>query len=352
MIVFFTVAVSIAKAQGDYSESARYVPRDLSQLIPQKKGKKKQSPPPNVGVPGAPTVSSSISIPISVLDPKGVRIPNLKKEDFKVFIGDKEAEIKSFAWTTGPMNVVLLIDASPSAAHKPQEVQQITSLLVDQFVPEDKIMLAEFSDRLNVLTDFTTDRDVLRKAIGKFPAGDGTSLYDSVAKLFSDRILTANSNTVVVLVTDGVDTTSFKQDYAGSISAVEGSQMSVFPIYLDTLSANAQPAMPAPGSWQAVFANIPGVYVPQPRYQAQDMTKAYEVGQLYLSDLVFATGGTAFTVPGFRATPAEIAKHIHERYFITVQPSDSLVSELRYPVRVRVNIPNVAVIARGSYIAK
>jgi len=267
-------------------------------------------------------------------------------------------EIRSFETAAASLDVVLLIDTSPSASLKPKEVQRIAGLLADQFGGEDRIMVAEFNARLKVLTDFTTDHDLIKKAIKKFSEGDGTALYDTVAQLFTDRIQTANKETVVLLLTDGVDTTSVKQNYLSSLAAVERSNVAIFPIYMDTLPSATGNVGRLPGSIgnsDAIINLIDnlrrnGYFT---GYKSpEDMKKAYEVGKLYLNDMVFATGGRAFTVPAFEATPAEIMRQVHERYFVTVQPADAMNTGQRYPVRVRVNIPNLAVIARGSYIAK
>ena len=80
-----------------------------------------------------------ISIPVSVFDRDGLYIPNLHKDDFKIFEDGNEQEVAYFGTTEKPFTVVLLIDVSPSTAYKIEEIQNAAIAFVDQLKIQMKL---------------------------------------------------------------------------------------------------------------------------------------------------------------------------------------------------------------------
>ena len=121
-----------------------------------------------------------VTIPVSVFDRNGLYVPNLRQGDFKIFEDGKEQEIAYFGTSDKPFTVVLLIDTSPSTDYKIDEIRSAAVAFVDQLKPQDKVMVIEFDGNVNVLTELTSDRPQIYKAISKADFGYGTSLYDAV----------------------------------------------------------------------------------------------------------------------------------------------------------------------------
>src|SRR5262249_40381295 len=106
-----------------------------------------------------------VSIPVSVTDRDGKYIPNLRKEDFRVWEDGVEQQVAYFASTEKPFTVALIIDTSGSTREKLGDIQDAAMAFIDQLRPDDKVMVISFDDKIRVLAQATSDRHVLRGAV-------------------------------------------------------------------------------------------------------------------------------------------------------------------------------------------
>ncbi|MEQ1643692.1 MAG: hypothetical protein ABL959_09640, partial [Pyrinomonadaceae bacterium] len=80
-----------------------------------------------------------ISIPVSVFDKYGLYIPGLRQSDFKIFENGIEQKIEYFGVQDKPFTVALLIDTSPSAQYKIEEIHAAAEAFVAQLSPQDRV---------------------------------------------------------------------------------------------------------------------------------------------------------------------------------------------------------------------
>ncbi|MGC2235174.1 MAG: VWA domain-containing protein [Pyrinomonadaceae bacterium] len=282
--------------------------------------------------------TSLITIPVSVFDRNGIYIPNLSQEDFKVFEDGKEQEIGYFATSEKPFTVILLLDTSPSTEYKIEEIQNAAIAFVNQLKPQDSVMVIEFAWNVHVLTDVTSDRQKIYKAIKKADFGDGTSLYDAVNNALKKRLSKIEGRKAIVLFTDGVDTTSDAATYDSTLNLAEESDVTIFPIYYNTFSDNNR--------------RNGGIFNPFPR---NGTTRSeYAVGKKYIDDLAAVTGGRVFpaesTPGGLTGAFEGIAEELRRQYNIGYYPQEAGQIGQRKQIKVRVNRPNLVIRARDSYI--
>jgi VWFA-related protein len=287
--------------------------------------------------------TSLITIPISVFDRNGLYIPNLTQENFKIFEDGKEQEIAYLATSEQPFTVVLLIDVSPSTAFKIEAIQDAAIAFVNQLKAQDSVMVIEFDQGVHVLSKPTNDRQKLAKAIRKADFGNGTSLYDAVDDALRKKLSKISGRKAIVLFTDGVDTTSYKQDYDSTLRLAEESDSLIFPIYYNTFFDQRNGGVlgiPFPGG---------GILGSQGNSSAD-----YALGRKYLEDLSAVTGGRVFkagsTNQTLIATFESIAEELRRQYNIGYYPSDTGQAGQRKQIKVRVNRPNLVIRARDSYI--
>lgn len=133
-----------------------------------------------------------------------------------------------------PFTIILLIDISPSAKYKITEIQDAAYAFVDALSGQHKIIVVQFDQNTNVLTEPTSDKDKLYDSIKKIGFGDGTSLYDTVDFVFEKLLRDVKSRSAIVLFSDGVDTTSRKADYDRTVIKAEKSDTLIFPVYYNT----------------------------------------------------------------------------------------------------------------------
>ena len=286
--------------------------------------------------------TSLITIPVAVFDRNGLYIPNLKQEDFKIFEDGKEQEIAYLATSENPFTVVLLIDVSPSTAFKIEAIQDAAIAFVNQLKAQDSVMVIEFDQGVHVLSKPTNDREKLAKAIRKADFGNGTSLYDAVDDALRKKLSKIQGRKAIVLFTDGVDTTSYKQNYDSTLRLAEESDSLIFPIYYNTFFDQRN------GGGGLGFP-FPGGMGSQGNSSAD-----YALGRKYLEDLSAVTGGRVFkagsTNQTLTATFESIAEELRRQYNIGYYSSDGGQAGQRKQIKVRVDRPNLVIRARDSYI--
>lgn len=359
LILFFAFTTASAQAV-EYSESAAYQPREIKPKKPKKEKKAKDDSKQSSdasekesknGVVGA---GKPLTVPVSVYGRDAKFVRDLKQSDFRIFVDGREQEISAFEINDEPLSVVLLIDTSPSI--KNEEIQNYALAVVEQFRPQDKFLIASFNQNFKVLNELTGDRRQIGKAIRGISTGNGTALYDALQNVFKKQIKPLEGRKAIVLLTDGVDTTSVNARYDTSLLEAEKAGVPVFTVYLDTLEnalkmSNVSPTLtmnPPPG---LIF---PGTRAMPPTVET--LRAEYEIGRLYLNDLVTLSGGRAIPaknlVAGSEKTIFEaIGEELRLQYRLTFQPSETKPDGARAQIKVRVNRPHLTVLARGSYIS-
>ncbi|HXG84279.1 MAG TPA: VWA domain-containing protein [Pyrinomonadaceae bacterium] len=368
-VVFLFCASSLAAAQTEspvttqtappaaYSESKPYQPREFaapknSKPKKEKKSKKNEQAENKTPIADNPTgdvppkiVDETITIPVSVFDAGGRFVSNLRQADFKIFADGEEQEITSVTRRDEPVNLILLVDTSPSTEYNIEEIQNYAQAIIGQLKPGDKVMGIAFNQELKALTELTADRQVTAKALRKLKFGNGTALYEAVKNTFGKYVSQISGLKTVVLLTDGVDTTSLRAGYADSLTAAEQSDAAVFPIYFDTSVINKK-ATKNSGFFPPNI-NIAG--------NAAVLTAAeYELGRFYLNDIARLSGGRPQQVKDISDVRPEnignIGAELRAQYQISFRPKNFTIGQ-RKQITVRVNRPNLFVQARGSLIA-
>ena len=285
-----------------------------------------------------------ITIPVSVYERSGVYVGGLRQADFKIFEDGKEQEIAYFGNTSQPFSVILLIDTSSSTTFKIEEIQDAAIAFVEQLNPEDKVMVISFDSGINVLTDFTNERQKIHKAIRQTNFGGATRLYDAVRTSLNKQLAKVAGRKAIVLFTDGVDTASMASD-TKTLELAEEADSMVFPIYYNTFLDNR--GLGGGGGVMSTPPIIGGVF-------GAPTSADYARGRVYLEALAQLTGGKMFraesTVGGLNAAFEGIAKELRSQYSIGYYPAEEGTPGQRKQIKVRVNRANVAIRARDSYI--
>ena len=175
-----------------------------------------------------------VSIPVSVMDRDGKYIPNLTKNDFRVWEDGAEQRVAYFASTEKPFTVALVIDTSASTRYKIEEIQDAAIAFVNQLRPDDKVMVVTFDDKIRVLQQATSDRNSLRNAILQIRIGYGTRLYDAIDQVINQYFNHVEGRKAIVLFTDGVDTTSKHATYESTVRDAEELDALIYPVEYDT----------------------------------------------------------------------------------------------------------------------
>jgi Ca-activated chloride channel family protein len=304
-----------------------------------------------------------VTLPVSVTDRNGRYIPNLTKEDFRLWEDGLEQQVAFFASVDKPFSLVLMIDTSGSTRFRIEDIQSAAIAFVNQLRADDQVMVVSFDDDVRVLTEFTSDRGRLRDAIGRTRTGDGTRLYDAVDLVINQRLNRVSGRKAVVLFTDGVDTTSRRASYVSNVRDAEEVDALIYPVQYDTFSDVNSGGSTWPGTRRGsnspvdILAQILGGMGGRRGGSGGggmgSSRSDYEQANRYLRDLAESTGARQFqadSMSNLTYAFGNIAEELRRQYSLGFYPKNQPQEGQRRQVRVRVNQPNLAVRTRDSYI--
>ena len=103
--------------------------------------------------------------------------------------------------------------------------------------PVDRLSVFQITENVDQLTRFTADVKYIDRGIEQLSSGAGTSLYDAIF-LGADSLVEKQGRKVMVLITDGGDTTSHT-DYANALRRAQQAEAIVYSIIVVPVEADA-----------------------------------------------------------------------------------------------------------------
>jgi VWFA-related protein len=324
-----------------------------------------------------------VSIPVSVMDRDGKFIPNLRKEDFRIWEDGTEQQVAYFGSTEKPFTVALVIDTSGSTKYRLDEIQDAAIAFVEQLRPDDRVMIVSFNDKIKVLSQPTSDRNMLRDAIRRTEAGSGTRLYDAVDMIINEYFNRIEGRKAMVLFTDGVDTTSKRASYESTVRDAEELDALIYPVQYDTYAEMG--GWPGGGggggNWPGGRGrhggsrrggggggggilgdiisilgggnvNIGGGHGGSGRGGSGTSREEYETGDRYLHDLARVSGARLYNAEQQNVSYAfqSVAEELRRQYSLGYYPKNKPTPGERRNIRVRVDRPELVVRTRDSYV--
>ena len=148
----------------------------------------------------------------TAVDDKGRPVTDLRREDFRIWDEGRAQQIVHFYGGKGlPARVLLLLDASGSMGDKRvASSREAAKQLLLALSPEDQVAVAGFDSRYWGVVAFTKDREAVRKGLDTITPFGSTALHDSLDKAAHDIATWGEGRRAVVVLTDGIDTSSQK----------------------------------------------------------------------------------------------------------------------------------------------
>ena len=180
-----------------------------------------------------------VNVFTTVTDSHGAPIADLNKDDFRVLEDGHPQTISVFGKESElPLSIVLEVDTSPSTERDFKlEVVSAKKFVRSIVRPVDRLSVFQITRDVDQLTGFTPDLKRIDRAIDSLRVGQGTSLYDAIY-LGSDALIDRQGRKVLVLITDGGDTTSHT-DYANAVRRAEQAEALVYSIIVVPVEADA-----------------------------------------------------------------------------------------------------------------
>jgi len=279
-----------------------------------------------------------INLNVSAVDSAGRAVPGLAREDFAVFENGQRQQIAFFEANSTPLNVMVLLDLSGSTKDKIKVIRKTASRFIDSFSPSDRVAVAAFTRRFQLVSDFTSDHKLLKNRVEAMKnRGGGTAYYDAVWTAL-DRLDRAGDNRkALVVITDGVDnylqnpkTWPTVHRFDELLDRASEDDVTVYPIYLDTEAEAA-------------------------RHFGGDTRRQYRTARSQILAIAEQTGGTVIPAADDKQLEAAykiVAAELHTLYSLAYAPADLKRDGTWRKIDVQTNRPNVTVKARRGFTDK
>ncbi|AMY07337.1 VWFA-related Acidobacterial domain protein [Luteitalea pratensis] len=191
-----------------------------------------------------------INVTATVTDGTGRFASRLRKEDFLVREDGQRQQISHFSSERVPVSLGIVLDVSGSMAGEKFRAAQsaLDRFLYDLLQPEDEVFILGFSDRSDMVSDWTTDRQQLANALRRLRPRGGTALYDAVAEAVPVAQTGRHKKKAVVVISDGNDTDSSTEAEALQ-SLIRETEVLVYAIGIDGSGSTGNYGGSGPGTW-------------------------------------------------------------------------------------------------------
>ncbi len=258
----------------------------------------------------------------SVTDRNGRAIGGMRESDFTVWENGIERRVTNVAPANEPFNLVLLLDVSGSVEERMDFIRKAARDFLRTTSPQDRISIISFRDDIQVISDFSTDRQMLSRKLDEIDAGGGTALYDALGYILSEPLRRLRGErTAIVVMSDGDDNKSFLP-FPAILEALLESGALVYPLYVPS-------------------GLIPETSVPKPEVTIDPLRTRYLTLTTRADDegrkLATASGGVYYPIrrlEDLQKAYDDIVTQLRSAYTITYA-SNSVSSSPR--VRVRTN---------------
>jgi len=296
--------------------------------------------------------TEEVLLPVSVRDATGLPVNGLEKDRFMVFDNGVRQEIASFNRERVPANIVLLLDASSSVFSQMRFIRDAAKHFLQGLVAGDKVSVMQFSDRVELLQDWTsaTDLQPLLKSLDwRYHPGLRTNFYDGLYLAAEEQLKKVEGRRIIILLTDGLDTAEKPVvSYTDALNAVRRAESSVYVVSL-TANERAQVESKVGGSkLRRIFSG----YDPK---EATRYLALLENAENLLGSLAAKTGGAIF-LPAkdedLSVAYQAIADDLRSQYIITYRPRPHLDAGQYRRVKVLVTEGDYEVGAREGYTVR
>jgi VWFA-related protein len=300
--------------------------------------------------------AEEVLLNITVTDPYGHQATDLNKDEFIIAEDGQRQDIASFAMSTVPVNVVLVLDASGSVITEINSLRDAAMQFVNRLRPEDKISVIEFHSKVELIQDWTSNTEDVRHALswrfkpgmvqtkdGRFEYGS-TALYDSLYSTADELLSKVEGRKAIIILTDGDDTTS-KVTYEQATAAMVRSGGVVYVV------SKARAFISILERYRGKFNRVLGGGTAQ---QADAGVARLERAELLMTELSKRTGGQIYSPlkdDEMKDVYASVARELKNQYIITYTSKNEKRDGTLRRVGVFLTRPGYVARTRESYYA-
>jgi Ca-activated chloride channel family protein len=265
-----------------------------------------------------------VLVPVTITDPMNRLVTGLDKDNFTLFEGKDQQEIKHFSSEDAPVSLGVIFDMSGSMSSKIERAREAVVEFFKTANPQDEFFMITFADKPQEVSDFTQSvEDIQGKLVYTIPKGR-TALLDAIYLGISKMRQAKYPKKALLIISDGGDNHSRYTE--GEIkSLVKEADVLIYAI---------------------------GIY---DRYMS---TPEEQLGPALLSEITELTGGRAFTIdnPNDLADVAtKIGIELRNQYVLGYRPKNAVRDGKWRKIKVKLlppkGLPPLRVYAKTGYYA-
>ncbi|MBA3913204.1 MAG: VWA domain-containing protein [Acidobacteriales bacterium] len=265
-----------------------------------------------------------VLVPVTITDPLNRLVTGLDKENFALYEGKDQQEIKHFSSEDAPVSLGVIFDVSGSMTSKIERAREAVVEFFKTANPQDEFFMIAFADKPEQISDFTQSiEDIQGKLVYTIPKGR-TALLDAIYLGISKMRQAKYQKRALLIISDGGDNHSRYTE--GEIKKVVKEA--------DTL-------IYAIGLYDQYFS-----------------TQEEQLGPQLLGDIAELTGGRSFTIdnPNDLADVAtKIGVELRNQYVLGYRPRNPTRDGKWRKIKVKLippkGLPPLRVYAKTGYYA-
>lgn len=150
------------------------------------------------------------SVNATVVDAEGALVSGLTRDDFEIFEDGNPQTITQFTGERVPVSLGLLLDTSDSMfGQRLQEARTaVDRFLFELLDSQDEFFILAFNHTPHLLTGWTADPFVVRRALDGLKSSGATAAYDAVVAGLPLIDRRNRQRAALVVISDGADTAS------------------------------------------------------------------------------------------------------------------------------------------------
>ncbi len=276
--------------------------------------------------------SSTDAVRVDALVLDGRRpVGGLTPDDFELQDAGVAQQIDDLQTVDVPFSMLLALDASSSMQPGLRKLQEAARGAVEALRANDRASALIFSEAVRTPTPWSSSRQPVLDAIAAIHTDGSTSLVDAAFSAIMQRDPEPGRRNLVILFTDGTDTSSWLPD-AAAIDLAERSDVVVYCIGIDRQAEDTRRILQ--------FRSGIRLTPQQPIMRSQD----------FLQDLALRTGGEylATNLGALEKTFRRIVDDFSSRYVLAYRPQ-GVPDGGWHPIDLRVKNKHYKVTARRGY---
>jgi Ca-activated chloride channel family protein len=146
-----------------------------------------------------------VLVPVTITDPMNRLVTGLDRENFQLYEGNSQQEIRSFSSEDAPVSLGVIFDSSGSMASKMDRAKDAVIEFFKTANPQDEFFMITFSDEPEVVSDFTSSVDDIQSKLVYAVPRRRTALLDAIYMGITKMRQAKYPKKALLIISDGGD---------------------------------------------------------------------------------------------------------------------------------------------------